>query len=252
MNKALKFFVFSLLALSMASTPAIADITNGGFEDSTFNGWTTSGETSVTSAGFDSRTNNNLSTVAVGDHSARAGDPVARLLDGHSGNSSIQQTWTKTSTFDHLYFDWAAVALVPGEEAVPHDVAQTPWFQIKVLDLTTGGTLFSQQYYSGSYGHIVPGWLEGSHNTSGYSNDPGIWYYRPWDMFDLNLSSIADGDVLQVILSTRDCTLGGHASYAYLDGFGSIPQPPSVPEPSTLLLLGGGLVGLTGWKLRRK
>jgi hypothetical protein len=75
-----------------------------------------------------------------------------------------------------------------------------------------------------------------------------VWYYRPWNQFDLNLAGIDDGDTLRVTLTTRDCTLGGHASYAYLDGFGSVPNP--VPEPTTMLLLGLGLAGVAG--IRRK
>jgi hypothetical protein len=203
----------------------------------------------ITSAGTDPLTNGAVSLVGNGTHSARVGDPYAPLVDQYYGTSSATQQWVKSSTFSHLYFNWAAVALVPGANAAQHTLSQTPWFQIQVLDLTTSATLFSQEYYTGTVdGGITPGWVQGSNVTAGYSNDPGVWYYRPWNQFDLDLASIADGDQLEVTLTTRDCTLGGHASYAYLDGFGSVPNP--VPEPATLLLLGCALGGIYG--IRRK
>lgn len=244
----------AMLLFAVTTAPVMADIVNGGFESGDFTGWTTSvgGQFSVTSVGTDPRTNNALSTVGNGTHSARVGDPVAPLLDGNYNDPfTLQQTWVKTSDFSHLYFNWAAVALVPGANAVPHTDAQTAWFQIKVLNLTGATTLFSQEYYTGTVDSgVVAGWIAGSTDTTGYSNDPGVWYYRPWQQFDLDLSTVADGDNLQVMLSTRDCTLGGHASYAYLDGFGRTPDPVQTPEPTTLLLLACGLIGI--YRMRQK
>jgi hypothetical protein len=243
--------IFAACVIAVSS-PAFADIINGGFEEGTFNGWTTAGKTSITSASEDPRANGALSAVGNRSHSAMVGDPYAPFADGYWRNSSVTQTWAKSSAFSHLYFNWAAVALVPVEGPGGHDLDETPWFQIQVRDTTTNATLFSQEYYSGSVGGgITPGWLAGSTDVNGYNTgDPGIWYYRPWNTFDLDLAGIADGDLLQVTLTTRDCTLGGHSSYAYLDGFASVPNPIPTPEPTAMFLLGLGLVGMAG--LRRK
>ena len=97
---------FSVMLLGMAVS-ASADIINGGFE-SGLTGWTSTGTTSVTSAGFDIRTNNALSTVGVGTQSVKVGDEIAWGFSGPE-YSSVSQSWAKSSTFDHLYFAWAAV-----------------------------------------------------------------------------------------------------------------------------------------------
>jgi hypothetical protein len=225
---------------------AHAEIINGGFETGNLDSWTSTGQTSVTNAGLDIRTNSNLNMVGTGNHSAMVGNAVAF---GFSGDqySSLSQQWAKGDTFDHLYFAWAAVGLVPTND-FPHTIAQTPWFQINVKNVTDTTTLFSQEFYTGKIGSITPGWLQGATYT-GYNNDPGIWYYRPWETFDLDLAGIQTGDLLEITLTTRDCTPTGHSSYAYLDGFGSVPPDINpVPEPSTMLLLAGGIAGLAIWR----
>jgi hypothetical protein len=242
--------VVCLVALLGFVPSASAGPINGGFQSGDFTGWLTTGEASITSGpGMDPRTNGNLALVGVDPFSAMVGNPVAPLIDQWYGGSSISQSWTVLAGDDtDLYFAWAAVGLVPlpPPDGVAHTTSQTPWFQIQVMKGAT--TLFEQQYYTGNIGSITPGWLQGASQPGDgvYTYDGGTWFYRPWDTFHLNLAAagVLVGDTLSVTLSTRDCTLGGHASYAYLDGFGSTP-PDLVPDfASTLLLFGTALTGL--------
>lgn len=238
----MKKIVLVLALLVLAAAPASADIINGGFESGNLSGWTVTGQTSVVSGGTDPRTLGHLSLPGVGGFSAMVGDAVAWGFTG-SQSSSISQQFTSDGT--DLYFAWAAVGLVP-TNSFPHDINETPWFQVRI---TKNGTQVAEEsFFTGNIGSILPGWTAGATQPDGGTNNAGIWYYRPWETY--HLSGLAADDVINVILTTRDCTPSGHSSYAYLDGFGGTP-PDIVPEPTTLLLFGTGLAAVAR-RLRKR
>lgn len=236
-----------------AGTPAFAEIINGGFESNNLDGWTTSGTAALTSVGFDPRTLGALPLVGAGTHSVKVGDEDAwNYLSPDV--SSITQTWMVGASFTELYVAWAAVGLAP-DAGTNHLQDETPWFQIKVTDVTAGGAaLLAEEDYTGILGSINPGWLAGaSQNGSGslgHASD-GVWYYRPWETFQLDVTGLVGHD-LSVTLTTGDCRFGGHTSYAYLDVFDNAASVASVPEPGTLLLLGYALAGMYGIRRRLK
>ena len=80
------------------------------------------------------------------------------------------------------------------------------------------------------------------------------WYYSNWLTQSIDVSALQGDDFILSLLA-NDCPYGGHAGYAYLDGFGGIVPPPTgIPEPSTwaMIILGFGGVGLAGWRRARK
>lgn len=235
-----------VIAMVAFSVPAFADILNGGFETGNFSGWTTVGQTSIVPATADPRTNNTLITP-IGTYAAKVGDQTAFAYSGVQ-TSSISQTWTVGSGYDTLYFAWSAVGLVPTNGG--HDLDETPWFRIRLYDNTKVTYLYDVAFYTGNPGSIQPGWYQGpTGSTALGQNSPGIWYYRPWTEFSLDLANYI-GDNFTITLETKDCDLSGHAMYAYLDGFGYTKPPITSPEPTTMLLLGLGLVGLAGLRKR--
>jgi hypothetical protein len=249
-----KALLLTLMALFIA-TAASADFTNGGFEDGTFTGWTKGGGTwtadtagtvinyyptgdpgksAIVTNGLDYYSNNNLSTVpnaSYGTYSARVNN-----YDPNYHYSTLSQTNTWTSS--HMYFAWAAVLEEPSNK---HPESAAPKFSIKLYDNDTSTTLYEVSFdvYNGG---SVTTWLKGR-VVSGNQ-----WYYSPWQIVDLDTSGVS-GDSLTLTVAAYDCGWGGHGGYAYVDGFSYIAPPP-VPVPSTILLLGSGLLGLIGIRRR--
>jgi hypothetical protein len=188
-------------------------------------------QVSIVGPGNDPNVGALLNQVYKGSYSARIGDTTT---GGNGG--AIAQTVTNYGATT-LNFSWAAVV------EPFHTLSDAPIFSVKLLDLTTGTTVYSSDFLAAA-----------GASTSGLfkqSNDPD-YLYAPWQ--DVSLATVI-GHTYRVELFAADCQPTGHLGYAYLDGFGSVtggtgdngtvtPPGGKVPVPASVALVGLGLAGL--------
>jgi hypothetical protein len=224
---------------------------NGNFEDGTLNGWTQGGGSwfggayptpndylpggsaytgaalnTVVSQGFDSHTDGNLRTVYAGSYSARVNNDI------NDYSVSVISQRVDNYTDPLIAFAYAAVL------QDSHGPTDSDAFIVSLFDATTSETIFSYNLNSAT----APGVF-----TQSSTN----WYYSDWLTQSVDVSNRQGHDFILSLLA-NDCPYGGHAGYAYLDGFGGVVPPPTgVPEPSTWAMLIIGFAGL-GYAARRK
>jgi gliding motility-associated-like protein len=124
------------------------------------------------------------------------------------GMESISYTYTIPSTltsFSILFF-YAVVLESPG-----HGFSDQPRFQARIIDVTTGAPLPCVDF------DFIPGSSTGGFRVSPNTGNGGSQVlYKDWTPISINLNGYI-GRTIKLEFITRDCTLGGHAGYAYVD-----------------------------------
>jgi MYXO-CTERM domain-containing protein len=242
------------ILLSMgAAAPAMAQFVNGGFETGTTSGWTTGtgyrgyvdnanlnpayflpggayydpslNHSAVVGSGTMAHTDGSLNQVYSGAYSFRAED----LTTG--GYASVVTQTVSNYQDAGIYFAWAATL----EGA--HGPNEAATFQLVLTDNTTGTVLVNRQYNATDSGSGVDSRFKLSSDN--------FFYTSSWQVESLDVSAYK-GDTFTLTLLAADCEPTAHEGTVYLDGFGSIAPPSTIPEASSpaMMLAGLGLVGL--------
>lgn len=255
-------------ALTLATMPAFALFTNGGFEGNDFSGWTLGGGTNPGLLGAEpfSSASIQISPGAAGPATIlgqftdplaptillpRVGQLTAKLNDENGG--ALVTTLVQTDTVSNADIDptdglpHVRFAFAPVMDDPSHAPNEQPYFYVSVKNLADNSILFEQFAYSGQPG-------------VNFLSGPANWKYLEFQNVDAVLPLSAIGQQIELTVISADCALGGHGGYVYVDGFGSSNVPPPVgvasaievpvDQPIMLALL-AGLLGLFGWRATR-
>ncbi|MGB0132884.1 hypothetical protein [Dokdonella sp.] len=260
-----------LFSLALASAPAFAIFTNGGFEQNSFAGWTLAGGVNPGLLGAEPFTSASIQIIpgapgpssivgAITDPLAptillpRVGQFTAKLND--EGGGGLVTTLVQVDTLTNADIDAAdglphiRFAFAPVMDDPSHSPNEQPYFYVAVKNLADDSILFEQFAYSGQTG-------------VNFLNGAGSWKYLEFQNIDVVLPLSAIGQQIELTVIAADCALGGHGGYVYVDGFGSANVPPGgggtalaearelpVDQPLALGLL-VGLLALFGWRATR-
>lgn len=239
-----------LVALG-STAPAIADsnvLVNGDFEDGTVRGWQTQGNVTIVSDGVDAYTNGALKTVGGGARSARIGDerPWQGSPSANQNSSIAQEALVPAVELGQtkvvMQFAYAVVANDPPSHREP----DKPLFRVLVQDLSSAEVLYDtdQRYTSQTSGK----WYLGTGDQFASLSGADRWVFTPWQAVEIDLTKRV-GHRIRMEFIVRDCNLGAHAAYGYLDhvGVGSTRQidtPQLIGNPPLAPFVDPGIIDL--------
>jgi hypothetical protein len=252
--------LLSFTSLLFVTQPASALFVNGGFETGDTTGWTIDAGRSTSANSVDWNSSGSGSGSGKADVIDSTATMTGQTLDinPYNGNYMVRindifgsYDATKISQTDNisqqdiddgatLYINWGAALIDPS-----HSPGYQPFFEI---DLSVNGAVVQTFSADATDASTNPDWVNAG------SSGGTLWYKA--DVWSFDLSTFSVGDAVTLEMFASDCNLGGHGGYAFLDGIGTVYNPPDpgsqpVPEPATALLMCAGLVGLLGYNRKR-
>ena len=206
----------------------------------------------------------NLYSARIGDADNQI-DGTGAVTDDDPQSVQLSQIGVVTELVSRLAVRWSAAVTEPANVA-EHEASSFPMFQLRVVNLGTDGVggaiadvellnVMHTSHETGAFWTLdgAQGVIGDPDNVYGQTLDPttvGNWWYKDWTTESWDMTGAGLNDLILIELTAQDCGLRGHPAYVRLDDIG-IPEVPPIPEPTTMLLLVGGLA-VAGWRARKR
>lgn len=205
-----------------AANIAEAALINGGFETGNFTGWAVSGGGSA-----------GVHSSFLGTHPPEYGPKEgSRFAKIKSGNTNAEYLSQGFSILSGMSVDgWAAFS-TPDTYVDNQEIYRNDYARVDILD--SSGAI------------IATPWHLDVHEVGSVTDTP--WEQWSWT------ATISDSYTLRFMVSNANADTevkGGFVNSSALFDANEIGGPP-IPEPASLALLGSGLLGLCGAKLRKE
>lgn len=170
----------------------------------------------LTINGYDSAACRAVGTQTISDIpfvSPFSFDPVSVRMNGTNSNyraCRLKYITTVSPTNLRLSFSYAVVLQNPSG----HATEESPYFKVEVKNEATGVILPGCTSYTFNPKSSLP---SDSLKLSVIGNSFDPTYYRKWQYYSVDLSSLPAGTNVSINFEVGGCTLGGHWGYAYVD-----------------------------------